>query len=119
MLTPLPGEEGFDKYNNAFSLEQVRRIGDEYGCKHEEPGDFQKRVLFRSLWDKWKLYLSAQQLESVDHELKSRLYQVWSRENKRVDSGVQLFSVDVASFCEARDLGDTAPALAAQRHILR
>ena len=32
MLTPLPGEEGFDKYNNAFSLEQVRRIGDEYGC---------------------------------------------------------------------------------------
>ena len=32
MLTPLPGEEGFDKYDNAFSLEQVRRIGDEYGC---------------------------------------------------------------------------------------
>ena len=32
MLTPLPGEEGFDKYNNAFSLEAIRRIGDEYGC---------------------------------------------------------------------------------------
>ena len=32
MLTPLPGEEGFDKFDNAFSLEQVRRIGDEYGC---------------------------------------------------------------------------------------
>ena len=28
MLTPLPGEEGFNKYNNAFSLEEVRRIGD-------------------------------------------------------------------------------------------
>ena len=25
MLTPLPGTEGFDKYNNAFSLEEVRR----------------------------------------------------------------------------------------------
>ena len=32
MLTPLPGEEGFNKYDNAFSLEEVRRIGDEYGC---------------------------------------------------------------------------------------
>ena len=44
ILTPLPGEEGFDKYNNAFSLDHVRRIGDEYGVT--ELGDFQKRVLF-------------------------------------------------------------------------
>ena len=29
MLTPLPGGEGFDKFNNDFSLEEVRRIGDE------------------------------------------------------------------------------------------
>ena len=32
MLTPLPGEGGFDKYDSTFSLEEVRRIADEYGC---------------------------------------------------------------------------------------
>ena len=32
MSVPTPSEEGFDKYDNAFSLEQVGRIGDEYGC---------------------------------------------------------------------------------------
>ena len=31
MLVPTPGEEGFDKYNNAYDLKEVRRIGDEYG----------------------------------------------------------------------------------------
>ena len=32
MLVPTPSEEGFDKYNNAYDLKEVRRIGDEYGC---------------------------------------------------------------------------------------
>jgi len=32
MLVPTPGEEGFDRYNNAYNLKEVRRIGDEYGC---------------------------------------------------------------------------------------
>ena len=37
MLTPLPGTEIFDKYNNPFSLKEVRRIGDEYGCSVKNP----------------------------------------------------------------------------------
>ena len=45
MLTPLPGEAGFDKYDNAFSLEQVRRVGDEYGVIAKNLGIFKKRVL--------------------------------------------------------------------------
>ena len=32
MSLPTPSEERFDKYNHAFSLEEVRKIGDEYGC---------------------------------------------------------------------------------------
>ena len=32
MSVPTPSEEGFDKYNNTFSLEEVRIIGNEYGC---------------------------------------------------------------------------------------
>ena len=40
ILTPLPGEEGFNKYNNSFSLEQVRRIGDEYGVSTKNLGIF-------------------------------------------------------------------------------
>ena len=30
-----PSQKGFDKYNNAFSFEEVRRIGNEYGCGTE------------------------------------------------------------------------------------
>ena len=46
MLTPLPGEEGFDKYRQLpFSLEEVRRIGDEYGCSVKNLQHLQKRVL--------------------------------------------------------------------------
>ena len=46
MLTPLPGTEGFDKYNNAFDLEQVRRIGDEYGCSTKSLGIYEKKYYF-------------------------------------------------------------------------
>ena len=31
MQAPLPNERGCDKYNNSFSLEEVERIGREYG----------------------------------------------------------------------------------------
>ena len=40
MSVPTPSEEGFDKYNNAFSLESVRRIGDEYGVSTKNLGIF-------------------------------------------------------------------------------
>ena len=46
MLTPLPGEEGFDKYNNAFSLEQLRNVGDEYGVSTKNLGIFKNEYYF-------------------------------------------------------------------------
>ena len=46
MLTPLPRTEGFDKYNNAFNLEQVRRIGDEYGCSTKSLGIYENKYYF-------------------------------------------------------------------------
>ena len=46
MLTPLPGEEGFDKFDNAFSLEQVRRISDEYGVSTKNLGIFKNKYYF-------------------------------------------------------------------------
>ena len=59
MLTPLPGEEGFDKYNNAFSLEEVRRIGDEYGCSAKNLNIYRNAVLPRSLRLKYEDYSYA------------------------------------------------------------
>ena len=46
MLTPLPGQEGFDKYNNAFSLEEVRRVSDEYGVSTKALGIFKNKYYF-------------------------------------------------------------------------
>ena len=48
MLTPLPGTEGFDKYNNAFHLEEVRRIGDEYGVTTKSLGIFKNEYYFET-----------------------------------------------------------------------
>ena len=41
---PTLSQEGFDKYNNAFSLEEVRRVGNEYG--YGEPEYLEESVLF-------------------------------------------------------------------------
>ena len=49
MLAPLPGEEGFDKYDNTFSLEEVRRIGDEYGVSTMRLGVFKNKYYFDAL----------------------------------------------------------------------
>ena len=46
MKTPLPSEDGFDKYNNAFSLEQVKKIGDEYGCSKKSLGIYKNEYNF-------------------------------------------------------------------------
>ena len=46
MKTPLPSEDGFDKYNNAFSLEQVKKIGDEYGCSTKNLGIYRNGYYF-------------------------------------------------------------------------
>ena len=46
MNTPLTSEDGFDKYSNAFSLEQVRKIEDEYGCSTKSLGIYQNNYYF-------------------------------------------------------------------------
>ena len=46
MQTPLPIGDRFDKYNNAFSLEQVRKIGDEYGCSTKSLGIYKNEYYF-------------------------------------------------------------------------
>ena len=49
MLTPLPGTEGFNKYNNAFDLDEVRRIGDEYGVTTKSLGIFKNEYYFERM----------------------------------------------------------------------
>ena len=58
MLTPLPGTEGFDKYNNAFDLDEVRGIGDEYGVTTKSLGIFKNEYYFERMgpgntWSRW------------------------------------------------------------------
>ena len=115
MLTPLPGEEGFDKYNNAFSLEQVRRIGDEYGVTTKSLGVYKNQYYFERMgtgsqttyehnnWSRWIINSShgftKAGLEKISESIRAYSYLV------------------LTSQAAARHgiLGDTAPALAAQR----
>ena len=115
MLTPLPGTEGFDKYNNAFSLEQVRRIGDEYGVTTKSLGFFKNHYYF----DKTGKYGNY----SYEHNDWSRW--IMSSSHGFTKSGVEKISESIRAYsylvltsqAAARHgiLGDTAPALAAQR----
>ena len=41
-----PNQEGFDKYNNAFSLVEVRRVGNEYGCGTENLSIYRNQYYF-------------------------------------------------------------------------
>ena len=115
MLTPLPGTEGFDKYNNAFSLEQVRRIGDEYGCSTKSLGIYENQYYFdrtgvgshvsyeHNNWSRWITNSShgftKAGLEKISESIRAYSYLV------------------LTSQAAARHgiLDDTAPALAAQR----
>ena len=115
MLTPLPGEDGFDKYNNAFSLEQVRRIGDEYGVTTKSLGIYKNEYYFdrtgvgshvsyeHNNWSRWITNSShgftKYGLEKISESVRAYSYLV------------------LTSQAAARHgiLGDTAPALAAQR----
>ena len=115
MLTPLPGEEGFDKYNNAFLLEQVRRIGDEYGVTTKSLGVYKNQYYFErsgvgsrvsyehNNWSRWITNSShgftKAGLEKISESIRAYSYLV------------------LTSQAAARHgiLGDTAPALAAQR----
>ena len=65
---------------------------------HEEHGCVQKWVLFRSIRYKWELCVSAQQLESMDHELEPRVHKILTRKDQRVSTRLQLSYFDVTSF---------------------
>ena len=115
MLTPLPGTEGFDKYNNTFNLEQVRRIGDEYGCSTKSLGIYENKYYF----DRTGKYGNY----SYEHNDWSRW--VMNSSHGFTKSGVEKISESIRAYsylvltsqAAARHgiLGDTAPALAGQR----
>ena len=115
MLTPLPGTEGFDKYNNAFNLEQVRRIGDEYGVTTKSLGIYENKYYFdrtgkygnysyeHNDWTRWIM-------NSSHGFTKSAL--------EKISESIRAYSyLTLTSQAAARHgiLGDTAPALVAQR----
>ena len=115
MLTPLPGEEGFDKYDNTFSLEEVRRIADEYGVSTKNLGIFKNKYYFdrsgtsgnysyqHNNWSRWIMDSSygftKYGLEKISESIRAYSYLV------------------LTSQASARHgiLGDTAQSLAAQR----
>ena len=115
MLTPLPGEEGFDKYNNAFSLEEVRRIGDEYGVSTKNLGIFKNKYYFdrsgtsgdysyqHNNWSRWIMNSSngftKQGLEKISESIRAYSYLILSSQ-AAARHGI---------------LGITAQSLAAQR----
>ena len=115
MLTPLPGTEGFDKYNNAFSLEQVRRIGDEYGCSTNSLGVYKNQYYFERTgkygnylyehndWSRWIMKHShgftKAGLEKISESVRAYTYLVLTSQTA-ARHGI---------------LGNTAPALAGQR----
>ena len=116
MLTPLPGTEGgFDKYNNAFNLEQVRKIGDEYGCSTKSLRIYENKYYFERT-GKYGNYF-------YEHNDWSRW--IMNSSHGFTKSGVEKISESIRAYsylvltsqAAARHgiLGDTAPALVAQR----
>ena len=115
ILTPLPEEEGFNKYNNAFSLEEVRRVSDEYGVSTKALGIFKNEYYFdrsgkygnysyeHNDWSRWILNSShgftKYGLEKISESIRAYSYLV------------------LTSQASSRHgiLGDTAQSLAAQR----
>ena len=115
MKTPLPSEDGFDKYNNAFSLEQVKKIGDEYGCSTKNLGIYRNGYYFdrsgvgsqmtysHNNWSRWMMNSShgftKYGIEKISESARAYSYLI------------------LTSQASARHgiLGDTAPALVAQR----
>ena len=107
MLTPLPGEEGFDKYDNTFSLEEVRRIGDEYGVTtnyyFDRSGKYGDYSYAHNNWSRWIMNSShgftTYGLEKISESIRAYSYLI------------------LISQASARHgiLGVTAQSLAAQR----
>ena len=114
MTVPTPSEDGFDKYNNAYSLKEARRVADEYGCSsnfHLYLNDFyfEKTGLpghykyAHNNWARWIMNSShgftKAGLEKISESIRAYTYLV------------------LTSQAAARHviLGEAAPSIAAQR----
>ena len=115
MQKPLPSEDGFDKYDNAFSLEQVRKIGDEYGCNTKSLGIYKNEYYFdRSgvgsqttyVYNNWPRWIMNSSHGFTKYGI------------EKISKSARTYSyLILTSQASARHgiLGDTALALAAQR----
>jgi len=116
MLVPTPSEDGFDKYNNTYSLENVLRVGDEYGCSTRNLGIYRNDFYFdrsgtsksgfayeHNNWSRWIMNSShgftKYGLEKISESIRAYSYLI------------------LTSQASARHgmLGDTAQSLVAQR----
>ena len=119
MLTPLPETKGFDKYNNAFSLEEVRRIGDEYGCSTKSLRIYENKSYFDRTGKYGNYY--------YEHNNWSRW--IMNSSHGFTKSGVEKISESIRAYsylvltsqAAARHgiLGDTAPATGCTANFLR
>ena len=100
---PLPGTESFDKYNNAFSLKEVMRIGDENGVSTKNLGIFKNKYYFDKMgtgsqttyqhndWSRWIMNAShgftKYGLEKISESIRAYSYLVLTWDSRR-DSAV-------------------------------
>ena len=111
---PTPSQEGFDKYKNAFSLEEVRRVGNEYGCGTENLSIYRNQYYFDQSgsgshisyadnnWSRWIMNSSCgfteHGIEKIGDSIRAYVYLVLSSQQE-VRNGI---------------IGDGAQAAAAQ-----
>ena len=91
---PTPSQEGFDKYNNAFSLEEVRRVRNEYGCDKENLSIYRNQYYFdksgrgshvsyaHNNWSRWIMNSSCgftkHGIEKIGDSIKAYMYLILS-----------------------------------------
>ena len=113
---PLPSEHGFDKYNNDYDLAQVNKIGDEYGSStkslflYRNDTYFERTGTSSSGYDyahnNWSRWIMNSSQGFTKHGL------------EKISESIRAFTyLILTSQVAARHsiIGDTAPAISAQR----
>ena len=113
---PLPSEHGFDKYNNNYDLSQVNKIGDEYGSStkslflYRNDTYFERTGTSRSGYDyahnNWSRWIMNSSQGFTKHGL------------EKISESIRAYTYLILnSQVAARHtiIGETAPAIAAQR----
>ncbi|MEL6629203.1 MAG: hypothetical protein AAFQ92_27040, partial [Bacteroidota bacterium] len=94
---PTPSQEGFDKYNNAFSLEEVKRVGNEYGCDTENMNIYRNHYYFdrsgvgsqmtysHNNWSRWIMNSSRgftkHGMEKIGESIRAYVYLILSSQH--------------------------------------